>query len=153
MSDDGERYQVAYFRNDEEVLTAPESYDLAHVTARVLQGWGHRVGKIMSENAALDYMRAKYGRTPEIVNPYTAEQKTYRGIPVPDRVQRDQTEDGRYAAWREGVDAALDAAADEIVRETRNSTGGPGASEVWDLLNRHAAKLADHLRNMSGEER
>ena len=112
MSDDGERYQVVYFKNDEEVLTESESYDLAHVTARVLHGRGHRVGKVMSESDAQDYMRAKYGRTPETVNPYNPDSATYRGIPVPDRVQRDRVENSPYAAvwtaWREGVDAALD---------------------------------------------
>lgn len=37
--------------------------------------------------------------------------QTYRGVPVPERIQRDRTENGRYAAvfaaWREGVDDAL----------------------------------------------
>lgn len=76
--------------------------------------------------------------------------ETYRGIPVPDRIRQNRSEKGPYSAlfvaWSEGVDAALDTAADEIVRETRNATGRPGVSEVWDMLNRHAAKLADHLR-------
>lgn len=38
--------------------------------------------------------------------------ETYRGVPVPDRIQRDRAENGRYSAlfhaWREGVDEALD---------------------------------------------
>jgi hypothetical protein len=74
----------------------------------------------------------------------------YRGVLMPNRIQRDRDEKGPYsalfAAWREGVDAALETAAETVVRETRNATGAPGVSEVWDLFNQHAAKLADHLR-------
>jgi hypothetical protein len=82
--------------------------------------------------------------------------KTYRGVSVPNRIQRDRDEKGTYsalfAAWREGVDAALETAAETVVRETRNGTGAPGVSEVWDLFNRHAAKLADHLRSAGRSE-
>jgi hypothetical protein len=92
----------------------------------------------------------KRGVDVELDAPKVVRLDVYRGVQVPSRILSDREQNGAYsalfAAGREGVDAALDTAADEIVRETRSATGRSGVSEVWDMLNRHAAKLADHLR-------
>lgn len=93
-----EKY-VVLFRNlrDREALTDPESRDAAHATARRLEAEGYSVGSAMTEDAARDYMRNRYGTT-------------YRGVTVPADLRADGTPRSVFEAWKRGVDAELDRA-------------------------------------------
>ncbi|MGY5634159.1 hypothetical protein ACW7N6_38100 [Streptomyces sp. UC1A3] len=136
MSD--ERYQVLFQGgNGRDNLSDPEPLDDARHTARELERKGYTVGAVMDVKSAREYMEYRYA-------------PTYRGVKVPDDVRNDHTPRRVYDAWRRGVDAGLNEAADTVVRETRNGTGRPGVSKVWDEMNNHAVRLADRLRNEGG---
>lgn len=97
MSDD--LYRVLYRDEDgQEQLTGAMPLDAARSRAHGLKNQGYEVGSVMGDVAARGYMHARYA-------------PTYRGVRVPDDVQRDRDENRqyavKYAAWKRGVDAEL----------------------------------------------